>query len=166
MRLVQAAGRSIGEIDPALRVASPQSFAARIDRSTLNERIMATLGGIFGVLALVVACIGIFGVMAFQVARRINELGVRMALGAGRGDIIALVLREGAVMLIAGAAIGIAAALAFTRFATKLLFGMTATDPKIFALSAAILGVAAFAAAWLPAQRASRVDPMTALRHE
>jgi ABC-type antimicrobial peptide transport system permease subunit len=114
---------------------------------------MASLGGFFGVLALVVASIGIFGVMAFQVARRINELGVRMALA----------LREVAVMLIADAA---QSALAFTRSAAKLLFGVTATDPKIFALSAAIPGVATFGAAFLPARRASRVDPMMALRHD
>ena len=107
-----------------------------------------------------------FGAIAFQVSRRINELGVRMALGASRGRIVALVLREVAAMLLAGSAIGGAAALALTGLARKMLFGITPTEPAVFALPAAVLAVAALAAGWLPARRASRVDPMVALRHE
>jgi len=127
---------------------------------------MATLGGFFGLLALIIACLGIFGMMAFQVSRRINELGVRMALGAARGDIVALVLREVILVLIAGVVIGGAFARAMSGLAGGMLFGVTPTDPGVFALAAVALGTSALAAGWLPARRASRIDPMTALRHE
>jgi len=127
---------------------------------------MATLGGFFGLLALIVACLGIFGVMAFQVSRRINELGVRMALGADRGSIVTLVLREVGVMLVVGWAIGGVAALCLGGLAEKMIFGLTPKQPAVFALPGVLLAVAALAAAWLPARRASRVDPLTALRHE
>jgi len=127
---------------------------------------MATLGGFFGLLALLVACLGMFGVLAFQVSRRINEIGLRMALGASRSGIVALILRDVAAMLTVGSAIGAAAALALTGLAGKMLFGVTPTQPTVFILSALVLAVAALAAGWLPARRASRVDPMVALRHE
>ena len=166
MQLAAMLDRMARDIDPALRVRSAETFAAIVDQSTVKERIMAALGGFFGLLALVVACLGIFGVMAFQVSRRIHELGVRMALGAGKSDILSLVLREVAYLLLAGSAIGCAAALSVTRLAATMLFGVTPTDPGVFGLSVAILGAATFAAAWLPAQRASRVDPIAALRQE
>jgi len=154
------------ETDPGLRAQPPRTYATLIDQSIVTERILATLGGFFGALALIVACLGIFGMMAFQVSRRINELGVRMALGASRGHIVSLVLREVALMLAAGTVIGCGAALMLTGLTSKLLYGVTSTDPAVFALSAAVLCAAALAAAWLPARRASRVDPMAALRHE
>jgi ABC-type antimicrobial peptide transport system permease subunit len=137
-----------------------------VDRSIVTERIMATLGGFFGVLALIVACLGIVGVMAFQVSRRMNEIGLRMALGASRGGIVAMVLREVAVLLAAGCAIGGAAALALTGLTSKMLFGVRPADPGLFATATALLGSAALAAGWLPARRAAAVDPMAALRHE
>lgn len=127
---------------------------------------MATLGGFFGLLALMVAGLGIFGATAFKVSRRINEIGLRMALGASRGAIVALVLREVGLLLIAGCLIGGTAALALTGLTRKMLFGVTPTEPAIFALAALVLGIAAIAAGWLPAHRASRIDPMVALRHE
>jgi ABC-type antimicrobial peptide transport system permease subunit len=127
---------------------------------------MATLGGFFGLLAMLVAGLGIFGVMAFQVSRRVNEIGIRMALGAGRRSIVTLILREIAVMLAVGCPAGAAVALTLTGIARKMLFGVTPTEPAIFALAAVVLGAAALAAGWLPARRAARVDPMVALRHE
>jgi predicted permease len=166
MRLVPQVERSIREIDARLRVSDIQTFAGHIDRSILNERILATLGGCFGLLALLVACVGVFGVMAFQVTRRTNELGVRMALGANRRNIIWLVLREVALMLLVGSAIGCLAAMTLTRLATNMLFGLTATDPVSYVLATATLGVATLAAAYFPALRASRVHVMAALRHE
>ncbi len=99
MRLAALVQRAVPEIDPAMRLNFPQTFEAIVDQSTLNERMMATLGGFFGILALVVACLGIFGILAFQVSRRLNEIGVRMALGATRGSIVKLVLREVAMLL-------------------------------------------------------------------
>ena len=104
--------------------------------------------------------------MAFQVSRRVNEMGLRIALGASRGGIVALVLREVAMLLAAGSLLGGAAALTLTGLTRKMLFGTTPTDPGIFAAAAIVLGVAAFAAAWPPARRASRIDPMAALRHD
>ena len=149
-----------------MRIWSPQTFEGYVNRTTLNERMMATLGGFFGLLALIVACLGIFGIMAFQISRRINELGVRMALGATRGNIMNLVLREVAMLLIPGCAAGCLAALGLTRFARSMLFEVTPTDPMAFALAACALAAATLAAGFLPALRASRIDPMTALRHE
>ena len=166
MRVAPAMERAIPEIDSALRLRLPRTYADAIDQSTLNERMMATLGGFFGLLALMVACLGIFGIMAFQVSRRINELGVRMALGATRVNIVALVLREVAMLLIPGCAAGCIAAACLTRFAKSMLFGVTPTDPIAFALAACALAAATLAAGFLPALRASRIHPMTALRHE
>jgi ABC-type antimicrobial peptide transport system permease subunit len=166
MLLAPPMERAIPDIDPALRLRTPQTFAEAVDRSTLNERMMATLGGFFGLLALLVACLGIFGIMAFQVSRRINELGVRMALGATRTNIVTLVLREVAMLLIPGCAFGCLAAVCLTRFAKSMLFEVTPTDPVAFSLAACALAVATLAAGFLPALRASRIDPMTALRHE
>jgi len=166
LRLGSSLERVVSEVDPSLRLRRWRSYAAIVDQTIVNERIMATLGGFFGLLALIIACLGIFGMMAFQVSRRINELGVRMALGAGRGDIVALVLREVTLMLIAGVVIGGACARAMSGLAGRMLFGVTPTDTGVFALAAVALGASALAAGWLPAHRASRIDPMTALRHE
>jgi ABC-type antimicrobial peptide transport system permease subunit len=166
MRVAPAMERAIPKIDSALRLRLPRTYADAIDQSTVNERMMATLGGFFGLLALIVACLGIFGIMAFQVSRRINELGVRMALGATRANIVTLVLREVAVLLVPGCAGGCVAAVCLTRYAKSMLFGVTPTDPVAFALAAGALAAATLAAGFLPALRASRIDPMTALRHE
>jgi predicted permease len=166
MRLAPAIERLVRETDPALRVRNPQTYAAVVDRSIATERIMATLGGFFGLLAILVAGLGIFGVMAFQVSRRVNEIGIRMALGARRRSIVALILREIAVMLAVGCPAGAAVALALSGIARKMLFGVTPTEPAVFVLAAVVLGAAALAAGWLPARRAARVDPMVALRHE
>jgi predicted permease len=154
------------DLDPAMRPGNVHTFAEQVDRSILNERIMATLGAFFGVLALVVACLGIFGVMAFQVAQRTREFGIRMALGATRRGVAALVLRDVSVMLLVGCAVGGATAAGLTRIVKSLLFGVTATDPAVFLFAIALLAVAGFAAAYAPARRAARVDPIVALRHE
>ena len=166
MRLAPMLEKLVRETDAGLRLRSTQTYSAILDRTMRTERIMATLGGFFGLLALMVACLGIFGVMAFQVSRRVNEIGLRMALGASRGGILALVLREVAVMLAVGCLIGSGAALTLTGLTRKMLFGVTPAEPGVFVLAAVVLGVAAFAAGWLPARRASQVDPMVALRHE
>ena len=166
MRLAPMLEKLVPDVDPGLRVRKTQTYSSVVDGTIVTERIMATLGGFFGLLALIVACLGIFGVLAFQVSRRINEIGLRMALGASRGGIVALVLRDVAAMLLAGFVIGGLAALTLTGLARKILFGITPTEPGVFALAAVVLGVAAFAAGWLPAHRASRIDPMVALRHE
>ncbi|HLK68940.1 MAG TPA: ABC transporter permease [Bryobacteraceae bacterium] len=164
MRLAPLMERAMPEIDPAMRIFRPQTFEDQVNESTLNERIMATLGGFFGVLALIVACLGIFGILAFQVSRRINEIGIRMALGAARRDIVALVLREAALILVPGCLAGSLAAVVLSRFATSFLFGVTPTDPAAFGIAALALALSTLAAGYLPARRAARVDPMAALR--
>ncbi|PYR61940.1 MAG: hypothetical protein DMF91_08400 [Acidobacteria bacterium] len=166
LRLVPTLDRVIRDADPALRLRTARTYATIVDQSIATERIMATLGGLFGALALLVAALGMFGVLAFQVARRTNELGVRMALGASRLAMMRLVLREVVVMVVAGVSIGAGVALTLTGLAGKILFGLTATDPSVFVVAASVLAVAAVLAGWLPAVRASRVDPLVALRHE
>ena len=127
---------------------------------------MATLGSLFGLLAMLMAGLGVFGVLAFQVARRTNELGVRMALGATRLRMMGLVLRDVGVMIVAGVCLGGAGAFVLTGLARNLLFGLAPDDPLVFLMAASILAVAAAVAGWIPARRAAGVDPLVALRHE
>ncbi len=166
MRLVPGLDRLVREIDPALHVRTTVAYDTMIGRSMSTARIMATLGGLFGLLALVVAGLGVFGVLAFQVARRTNELGVRIALGASRRAMTRLVLRDVGRMLAWGIVLGTAAALTLAGVTRSLLFGLSPTDPGVFVVAASVLASAALIAAWLPARRASRIDPVIALRHE
>jgi predicted permease len=166
MRLTPSLERLVREVDPSLHVRTTLPYATLVDRSIVTERIMAILGGFFGVLALIVAAIGLFGLMAFQVSRRTNELGVRMALGATRRAMIGLVLRDVAGMVVAGVLIGTVAALTLSGLARSMLFGLTPTDPAAFVVAASVLGLTTLLAGWLPARRASRVDPLIALRQE
>jgi putative ABC transport system permease protein len=131
-----------------------------------NRRFLLLVVGFFAAAALTLAAVGIYGVVAFSVARRTQEIGVRVALGAQRGDVLRLVVGEGARLAFLGVAIGIAVSFAITRFISSLLFGVSSTDPLTFASVAALLSLAALAASYVPARRAMRVDPMVALRYE
>jgi predicted permease len=166
LRLAPSLEHLVREADPALRVRTALTYATLVDQSIVTERIMATLGGFFAALALLVSVLGLFGVLSFQVARRTNEFGVRMALGAGRRTIARLVLRDVAGIVVAGVSIGGAVAFMLTGLAGKILFGLTPTDPSVFTVAASVLAMVAVLAGWLPARRASRVDPLVALRHE
>ena len=165
-RLIPDVRRVVREADPALRLATARPYSDFIDESIGTERIMATLGGMFGGLAMLVAALGMFGLLAFQVARRTNEIGVRVALGARRGSLIALVLRDVGLMVAGGVALGSVAAAMTAGIARSLLFGLTPTQPVVFAVAAAALALTAMIAAWLPARRAAHIDPLVALRHE
>ena len=166
LRFAPAVERLVRDVDPGLHVRAIYSYATLVDRSLVTERIMASLGGAFGLLALIVAGLGMFGVLAFQVARRTNELGVRMALGATPWALTRLVLRQLVWIVLPGIAIGTGGALLVTGLARNILFGLTPTEPRIYLIAALVLATAAALAGWLPARRAARVDPLIALRHE
>ena len=138
----------------------------QIDQTLFLERIMSRLSGFFAALALVLACIGLYGLLAYEVARRTREIGIRMALGAQHRDLLRLVVGQGIVLALVGVFIGVAAALGVTRFLSSMLYGVRANDPFTIAGVAVLLVVVALAACYIPARRAMRVDPMVALRHE
>jgi putative ABC transport system permease protein len=164
--VVASLDRAVRDADPGLRLRSVISYATLVDRSLVAERLLATLAGFFGALALLIAALGVFGVLSFHVARRTSEFGLRMALGANRRTLMLLVLGDVAVMLTTGVTVGAAMSLTVTGLARKILFGVTPSDPLVFAVAAAVLVAAALLAAWLPARRAARVDPLIALRAE
>jgi ABC-type antimicrobial peptide transport system permease subunit len=128
--------------------------------------LITNLLGTFSSLALLLASIGLYGVIAYSVSQRTRELGIRMAIGAQRGDVLRLVLREGLTTAAIGVALGLLGALLATRLLKSMLFGVSATSPMIFAVNALILMAVALAACFLPARRASQIDPMEALRYE
>jgi putative ABC transport system permease protein len=137
-----------------------------IDESLHDDRLIATLCGIFSLLALVLTCVGLYGTLSFNVVRRTNEIGIRMALGARPGNIFALVIGQGLRLVIFGLVIGAAEALASASLLAKLLFGVKGADPATFVGVSVLLILAAIAACYVPARRAMRVDPMVALRDE
>jgi predicted permease len=162
---VAAVKRTLHEISPAITV-SFQGLKPMIEATILRERLMATLSGFFGLLALLLACIGIYGILSYGVASRTNEIGIRMALGAEARDVRWLILREALLLVIAGVAVGLPIIFAVTRLASTLLFGLTPTDPLSLLSAALLLLAVALAAGYLPSRRATRVDPMVALRCE
>ena len=158
--------RAIQSVDADMPVYSVASLEERIAGQAGDTRSYAVLLGLFALLALLLSAVGIYGVMAYGVARRTHEMGIRMALGAQRGDLLRLVVRRGLALTVAGIGIGLAAAFALTRLMASLLFGVTPTDVMTFAVVALLLGSVALLACYLPARRAMRVDPMVALRYE
>ncbi len=136
------------------------------DDSVIQEHLMAVLSGFFGSLALLLTAIGLYGVMAYAVTQRTNEIGIRMALGAQRRSILRLVMLDAAIVLIAGVAAGLLGSIWITRLVKSLLFGLTPNDPLTLALAILALVAVALIATYIPARRAMRVDPMIALRYE
>jgi predicted permease len=166
LRYAAGARQIVRDADTRVPVTNIKTQAADIDQNITQELAFAKLCSAFAILALTIACVGLYATMAYAVARRTSEIGLRMALGAGRSLVVWMVLREVCVLAIVGLAIAIPTALATSRFVESFLFGMSANDPKAMALSVAILVAAALAAGYGPARRASRIDPMVALRHE
>lgn len=158
---VRAAVRSI---DPEQPAANVQTLGKWIDRSLQPRRTPMTLMTLFGGVSLVLSAIGIYGVLAFAVARRVREFGIRQALGADRRSILSLVLTQGLLTVAVGVSIGVAASLWLTRYLQPLLFDVGPRDFAVFAAVTALLVVVAGLACYLPARRATRIDPMAALR--
>ena len=163
-RIIGAIRRRAQEIDPAVTVTEARTLEDNLDRELLQQRFVATLGGFFGVVALLLAAVGIYGVMSQAVTRRTREIGIRMALGAEPGSVLWMMLRESLAMLGIGAAIGLPAVLALTKYTESLLFGVKPRDPVTIAGAVLLLLMVTTLAGFLPAQRATRVQPMEALR--
>jgi ABC-type antimicrobial peptide transport system permease subunit len=154
------------QFDPHVPVVGLQTMNEQIGFSLRTERLVASLSGVFGGLATLLAVIGLYGVMAYVVMRRTREIGIRIALGALRSNVIAMVMREVFILIGAGLAAGFSLALALANLIRSQLFGLDPRDPLTFIGSAVVLALAAGSAGFIPALRASSVDPTTALRHE
>ena len=164
--VIPQARRAILEVNRNLTIDEVVSLSDHIGRSLAQQKLVARVASFFGLLALLLACVGLYGVLSYAVARRTNEIGIRIALGAMRGDVIWLVLREALTLVGAGAVIGLLASLAATRTVSTLLFGLKPNDPLTIAAATLLLIAVAALAGYLPARRASRIDPMAALREE
>ncbi|MFY9608918.1 MAG: ABC transporter permease, partial [Blastocatellia bacterium] len=164
-QMVEAVKRLFDDINPSISV-SFQGFQTMIQTSLLRERLIATLSGFFGLLALLLASIGLYGILSYGVASRTKELGVRMALGARASNVLWLILREALVLVIVGVAVGLPVLFGVTRFVSSLLFGLGGTDPLSLIVATLLLVSVAMVAGYLPARRATRIDPMVALRYE
>jgi predicted permease len=158
--------RKIAELDPSMPVYAIKTLETQLDETLSTERLIAILSAAFGVLATLLAALGLYGVLAFVVARRTKEIGLRMALGAGRGAVIWMVMREALALLGIGVAVGVPCAYLLSRYVGSQLFGVKSNDVWTAALSLAILGIVAAGAGFLPARRASAIDPIKALRYE
>ena len=164
--MVSALRGEIQQIDPSLSVLNVQTLSERVRNSLGNERTQATLYSSAGGLALLLAAVGLYGVMSYSVAQRTREIGIRMALGAGRGNVMGLVLKQGVTLVSIGAVLGLGVAFGVTRLLASLLFGVSALDPLTFIATSAVLLVVALLASYVPARRATKVDPIIALRFE
>ena len=166
LRYVNTVREIVRQADPRVPVTDVKTQAAQIDQTMNQEIIFARLCTAFAVLALLIACVGLYGTMAYTVARRTGEIGIRMALGAQRGAVVWMVLREVFVLAAVGLAIGVPAALGASRFVESFLFEVKPNSPAALVFAVAILLSAVLLAGYVPARKASRIDPMTAVRHE
>jgi predicted permease len=164
--LASVIGRNAQELDPKLQIIDLRTMNERVDGLLIPERFIAQLAGFFSLFALLLACLGLYGIMSQAVLRRTREIGVRMALGARRRDVIILVLGESMALVVIGLVIGLSAALMTTRFISNFLYGMTPTDPLTIAFAVSAMIISAALAGYLPARKASQVSPLVALRYE
>jgi ABC-type antimicrobial peptide transport system permease subunit len=158
----------VREVDPSIPILSLRTFAQHLD-SNLDlwlVRAGAALFFVFGALALGLAVVGLYGVKAYSVARRTREIGIRMALGAQAGAVLRMIMREGSIMLFSGLIIGLLLAIVTAKILSGVLYGVSALDPIAFAVAPLVMTTAALIATWLPARRATRIDPVQALRSE
>lgn len=164
--VVQAARRAVLSVNSEIPIGSIKPLNTLLDDNLRQELLIARLSTVFGALALVLASIGLYGVLSHAVAQRTGEIGIRMALGAERGTVVRMVLRETAVLIALGLAVGVPASLASARWVQSKLFGLKPADPLTLAAAIAVMLAVGAVAGWLPARRASRVDPLIALRYE
>jgi len=165
-KLVASVRGEVSRLDPNMPIAAARTLAERMSLPLFPARVATWVLGSFGLLALGLSAIGIYGVMSFSVSKRKREMGIRMALGAQRADVLKLILGHGMMLVLTGVAVGLIASFALTRLIQGVLFGISATDPPTFAGIAVLLTAVAMLACYLPARRATRVDPMVALRYE
>ena len=166
LSIVGAVRKEVHALDPDQPIAAVRKMSDWVESSTAGPRYRTTLLGLFAALAMILAATGIYGVMSYSVAQRTHEIGVRMALGARQFDVLKLVVRQGMLLTLVGVILGLLGAFGLTRVMASLLFGVTAKDPFTFAAVAALLIAVAFVACFIPARRATKVDPLVALRYE
>jgi putative ABC transport system permease protein len=166
LALVSAVRNELQQMDAEQPMASISTMDELLAGTLSRSRFTMLVLGVFAALALILACVGIYGVIAYSVTQRTQEFGIRMALGANRSDVFRLVLSQGTRLTLLGIGLGIVAALVVTRLMATLLYGVSATDPLTFTAVALLLAVVALAACYIPARRATRVDPIVALRYE
>jgi predicted permease len=172
VRATGSLAQTASALQKAIQAKLPESsievrtFSSQVEATIAQERMLATLAGGFGTLALILACVGLYGLLNYGVVRRTREIGIRMALGAQRSEVVGTELRRAALLVAGGMALGLPAVWMASRWVESMLFGLAPTDPSTIAGAGILLTAAALAAAYVPARRASKVDPTTALRHE
>jgi predicted permease len=164
--LIPTVRQVVASFDDNLPLFDVRTQTETIDRALFNERLVARLSSLFGLLALILACVGLYGLLSYEVAHRTREIGIRTALGAQRREIFRLVLTQGLTLTVVGSIIGVTAAIGVTRYLGSLLYGVAATDPVTFVTIVSTLVAVALLASYMPSRRATRVDPMVALRYE
>jgi len=166
MSLAEQVRQAVWKVDPDQPMWKMRTVESLVDRSVADRKFLMALMGIFAGLALVLTIVGLYGVITYLVNQRTQEIGIRMALGAQVGQILTMVLKQGMLLVLSGVALGLVAAWGLTRLITRLLFQVSATDPVAFIGISTLLVLVALLACYLPARRATRIDPLKALRYE
>ena len=164
--LIPAIRQVVRDLDSDLPIFDIRTQSEQIDQLLFNERLVARLSSLFGILALVLACVGLYGLLSYEVVRRRREIGIRMALGAHQRDVLRLVVGRGMALTGVGVVLGLAGAFAMTRYLASLLYGVKPIDPTTFGGITVLLISVALLACYVPARRATKVDPLVALRYE